>query len=165
MSGFDFSLFARGGPVMWVLAALAIIGLMLFVERTLYLHRGQIPSSKAFLQGIKNALAKRRRLPVGAGDSKIEKVLENEPAPSDDDTALFDQEYERDLFHWAAEQVQGEFRDRSWQAFWRTTVSGEKIATVADELKMSIGAIYIARSRVMTRLKQRIDEVQGKSST
>ena len=30
------------------------------VERTLFLHRGQIPSSQAFLQGIKNALAKRR---------------------------------------------------------------------------------------------------------
>jgi biopolymer transport protein ExbB len=60
MSGFDFSLFARGGPVMWVLVALALVGLILFIERTLFLHRGQIPSSKAFLQGIKNALAKRR---------------------------------------------------------------------------------------------------------
>jgi biopolymer transport protein ExbB len=60
MSGFDFSLFARGGPVMWVLVALALVGLVLFIERTLFLHRGQIPSSKAFLQGIKNALAKRR---------------------------------------------------------------------------------------------------------
>jgi biopolymer transport protein ExbB len=39
---------------------LALLGLTLFIERTLYLHRGQIPSSKAFLQGIKNALAKRR---------------------------------------------------------------------------------------------------------
>lgn len=45
---------------MWVLASLALIGLVLFIERTLFLHRGQIPSSKAFLQGIKNALAKRR---------------------------------------------------------------------------------------------------------
>ncbi len=45
---------------MWVLAALALVGLMVFIERTLFLHRGQIPSSKAFLQGIKNALAKRR---------------------------------------------------------------------------------------------------------
>ncbi|MGH7943869.1 MAG: MotA/TolQ/ExbB proton channel family protein [Opitutaceae bacterium] len=60
MSGFDFTLFARGGPVMWVLVALALVGLVLFIERTLFLHRGQIPSSKAFLQGIKNALAKRR---------------------------------------------------------------------------------------------------------
>lgn len=45
---------------MWVLVALALVGVFLFIERTLFLHRGQIPSSKAFLQGIKNALAKRR---------------------------------------------------------------------------------------------------------
>jgi biopolymer transport protein ExbB len=59
MTGFDFTLFSRGGPVMWVLAALALLGLTLFVERVLFLHRGQI-RSKAFLDGIKNALAKRR---------------------------------------------------------------------------------------------------------
>lgn len=59
MSGFDFTLFSRGGPVMWVLAALALLGLVLFVERVLFLHRGQI-RAKAFLDGIKNALAKRR---------------------------------------------------------------------------------------------------------
>jgi biopolymer transport protein ExbB len=60
MSGFDPLLLAHGGPVMWVLLVLALVGLIIFIERTLFLHRGQIPSSKAFLQGIKNALAKRR---------------------------------------------------------------------------------------------------------
>jgi biopolymer transport protein ExbB len=61
MSGFNvITLLSRGGPVIWVLVALALIGLILFIERTLFLHRGQIPSSKAFVQGIKNALAKRR---------------------------------------------------------------------------------------------------------
>jgi biopolymer transport protein ExbB len=59
MSVFDFSLFARGGPVMWVLLALGLLGLLLFIERTLYLHRGQIRSA-AFMGGIKNILAKRR---------------------------------------------------------------------------------------------------------
>ena len=59
MSGFDLSLFARGGAVMWVLLGLALLALMLFVERSLYLHRGQI-RAKAFVDGIKNALAKRR---------------------------------------------------------------------------------------------------------
>jgi biopolymer transport protein ExbB len=44
---------------MWVLAALAFLGVMLFIERALFLHRSQIPA-KAFLNGIKNALAKRR---------------------------------------------------------------------------------------------------------
>ena len=44
MSVFDFSLFARGGPMMGVLLAMGIIAAVMFVERTLYLHRGQILS-------------------------------------------------------------------------------------------------------------------------
>jgi len=59
MSVFDFSLFAKGGPIMWVLLALGLLCLMLCIERTLYLHRGQIRST-AFIGGIKNILAKRR---------------------------------------------------------------------------------------------------------
>ncbi len=59
MSGFDFKLFAQGGPMMGVLAVLALLAVMLFIERTLYLHRGHI-RAKAFVDGIKNILAKRR---------------------------------------------------------------------------------------------------------
>lgn len=59
MGIFDFSLFAKGGPMMWVLLALGLLCLMLFIERTLYLHRGHIRST-AFVAGIKNILAKRR---------------------------------------------------------------------------------------------------------
>lgn len=45
--------------MMWVLLILGFVGLMLFIERSLYLHRGQI-RAKAFVDGIKNILAKRR---------------------------------------------------------------------------------------------------------
>ena len=45
--------------MMWVLLLMAVIALVLFVERTVYLHRGQIRST-AFVDGIKNILAKRR---------------------------------------------------------------------------------------------------------
>ncbi len=55
----DFQLLAKGGPMMGVLLGLGLVGLILFIERTLYLHRGQIRSA-AFLGGIKNILAKRR---------------------------------------------------------------------------------------------------------
>ena len=44
---------------MWVLLVLGLLCLMLVIERTLYLHRGQIRST-AFISGIKNILAKRR---------------------------------------------------------------------------------------------------------
>jgi len=59
MSVFDLHLFARGGPMLWVILAMGLLTVVLFIERTLYLHRGQI-SSAAFLEGIKNILAKRR---------------------------------------------------------------------------------------------------------
>ena len=59
MSGFDFTLLAKGGPMLVVLALMAIIVIVLFIERTLYLHRGQI-RSKPFLDGIKNTLERRR---------------------------------------------------------------------------------------------------------
>lgn len=45
--------------MMWVLLMIALIGLVLFIERVLFLHRGQIRST-AFINGIKNILAKRR---------------------------------------------------------------------------------------------------------
>jgi biopolymer transport protein ExbB len=59
MSGFDFSLFTHGGPMLVVLVLMAAVVIVLFIERTLYLHRGQI-RSKPFLDGIKNTLERRR---------------------------------------------------------------------------------------------------------
>ena len=59
MSGLNFTVFGKGGPMLWVLAGLALLGMTLFIERSLYLHRGQI-RAKSFIDGIKNILAKRR---------------------------------------------------------------------------------------------------------
>ena len=59
MSEFSFSIFAEGGPVMWLLMLVGLTALVIFVERALYLHRGQIRSTE-FLNGIKNLLQKGR---------------------------------------------------------------------------------------------------------
>jgi biopolymer transport protein ExbB len=59
MSVFNFTIFAKGGPMMWVLLALGLLTVLLALERVLFLHRGQIRAT-TFLEGIKNILAKRR---------------------------------------------------------------------------------------------------------
>jgi biopolymer transport protein ExbB len=59
MSFLDLSLLSQGGPVMWVLLGLSAVAIVVFAERALFLHRGQIRST-AFLTGIKNILLKRR---------------------------------------------------------------------------------------------------------
>lgn len=59
MNLLDPSLFDRGGPLLWPLLALAVLGAFVFVERALYLHRRQI-RPEDFVAGIKNALQQGR---------------------------------------------------------------------------------------------------------
>jgi RNA polymerase sigma-70 factor (ECF subfamily) len=84
-----------------------------------------------------------------------EQRLLQEPAP-DDEIALWEQEYEQRLFDWAAEQVRGYFQDSTWEAFWHTAVEGRAAKDVAERLGLSIGAVYIARSRVLARLREQV---------
>src|SRR4051812_15523775 len=48
--------------------------------------------------------------------------LDEVPARDGDPAAEFEQECERRLFAWAAEQIRGRVRPATWQAFWRTAV-------------------------------------------
>ena len=108
-----------------------------------------------------NLLASQRRHPRGSGDSDVARALEQQPAPEGEETILFEGEYRRRLFAWAAERVRPEFRPATWQAFWRTGVEGQEPAAVARALGMTVGAVYIAKSRVMARLRREIEHVEG----
>lgn len=59
MAFISYSVFAKGGPVMLFLVILGLAAVVIFVERALFLHRGQIRSTE-FLNGIKNLLEKGR---------------------------------------------------------------------------------------------------------
>src|SRR5437764_11313634 len=56
----------------------------------------------------------------GSGDTDANRRLQELPAPEEDPEALWEQEYERQLFTWAAGQVRKNFQDSTWQAFWQT---------------------------------------------
>jgi len=73
MDVFELSLLKDGGPLMWPLLLLSLLGFAIFLERTLHLHRGQI-RARTFLDGIKNLVRKRRLLEALT-------VCEETPAP------------------------------------------------------------------------------------
>lgn len=108
-----------------------------------------------------NALAGQRRHPRGTGDTAANRLLERQAAPSEDDSALFEAEYMRRIFGWAIDQIRGEFREANWQAFWQTGVEGRDASAVAEALGMSVGAVYKSKSRVMARLRQVIERLEG----
>ena len=92
---------------------------------------------------------------VPIGGTSVLKLIQQQ---SDETQQLieFQQEVRRSLFRHAATRVQHEFADSTWQAFWLTAVNGQPAKKVAQVLNISRGAIYIARSRVMKRLRHEI---------
>jgi len=50
-------------------------------------------------------------------------------------------------------------QETTWQAFWRTAVEQQDGKAVAESLGLSLGALYVAKSRVIARLKQEIQAV------
>ena len=100
-------------------------------------------------------LRSKNRQPLTSDDSTIDQLIQSTPGPSLE-TELFDLEHERQLFACAAEKVRGSFQPKSWQAFWLTAVENRTPDDVAEELGMTKGAVYIARSRVMAKLKQKV---------
>lgn len=107
-----------------------------------------------------NFLTRRRPDQQGAGGTDYQLLIEAHPDPASEVTTEFEQEYQQEVFDWAARQVRGEFRESTWQAFWRTTVDGEPIPGAASALGLSVGAVYMARSRVMSRIKSRVRELE-----
>ncbi len=108
-----------------------------------------------------NLLTSRRRREQGSGRTDVHSLLDEQPGPDGEASALFEREYKRELFGRAAGRVRGQFREATWQAFWRTSVAGEEADRVARALGISVGAVYIARSRVMDRLRREVQRLQG----
>ena len=98
--------------------------------------------------------AKRQRHAQGTGDTGVHQMLA--ALPDRDEALEWDREYDRRVYEWAVEQVRGDFRVRSWQAFWQTAVEAKPAQDVAKALGLTVGAVYIAKSRVIARLRDRI---------
>lgn len=108
---------------------------------------------------IFNFLSARRIRPQGSGDSRTNQLLNAHPETEDGSDA-WELEYQRRLAALAMERVKGEFQEKTWQAFWLTAVEGVAVADVAEKVGMSTGAIYVAKSRVLARLKDEVETMQ-----
>lgn len=122
------------------------------------------PPFRAWLSTIaKNAITKaltRRPRDVGAGASSVIDLLHEVPS-ADAATEELIAEARHEVVRWAAEQLRSEFSDVTWNIFWQTAIEGIPAAEVAKATGRSPGAIYVARYRVLTRLREKVLEVSN----
>ena len=117
------------------------------------------PPFRAWLTTIaRNAITKaltRRPRDAATGSTSMVDLLEAQPDPQET-TAEILAEARKELVRWATEQIRSEFSEATWNAFWRTAIEGVPIAEVAKSTGRSAGAVYVARYRVIARLKEKV---------
>jgi RNA polymerase sigma factor (sigma-70 family) len=109
---------------------------------------------------IHDFLDSRQRREQGSGDSATLQLLEEQPA-QDEESQRWERDYRQHVFNLAAEQVRGSFEPATWQAFWLLAVEGMTGAEAARVIGLSVAAVYVAKSRVLARLKQRIQDLEA----
>lgn len=107
-----------------------------------------------------NFLESRSRRVQGTGDSDMQRRLDQHANADGDLSADWEADYQRTLAAQAMERVKEEFQTATWEAFVLTAVEGQTPAQVASRVGLSVGAIYVAKSRVIARLRQEIERLQ-----
>ena len=77
-------------------------------------------------------------------------------SPTAGESAEFRLQFEKQIFWVVAQDVRSQVETRTWQAFWETEIERRPVADLAQELNLSVGAVYIARSRVLAKLKKQV---------
>jgi RNA polymerase sigma-70 factor (ECF subfamily) len=103
---------------------------------------------------------RRSREPEGVGGSEAQAHLAQLSAPQPrGESSLSEEQGERALMARALELIRREFAERTWQAFWRTAIDGRSAPEVAAELSMNAGAVRVAKSRVLQRLREELGDL------
>jgi RNA polymerase sigma-70 factor (ECF subfamily) len=101
----------------------------------------------------------RQKRPTAIGGSEFQMRLGQFPIDDDASVSIVEPGEVKGLVTRGMERVRAEFEDRTWQAFWRLTVDNQSAAEVAADLAMTTGAVYVAKSRVLRRLREELGNV------
>ncbi|MDC0278868.1 sigma-70 family RNA polymerase sigma factor [bacterium] len=89
------------------------------------------------------------------------------PSAWDDLGKRIDEEYRRQLLMQAEATVREHVQANTWRAYEMLVKEGLPVTQVAQSLKMKVAEIYVAKSRVLKRLKEvvcQIEQIDGQTS-
>lgn len=121
-------------------------------------HAGRVGSFRAWLRTItRNCLLKFWRenkvRPKATGDSEFQGQLNQLADDTSELSQIWNREYDEFVLAAVLRQIKPEFKPQTWTIFQRLTLSAEKPKVVADDLGVTLNTVFVAKSRVMSRLR------------
>ena len=101
------------------------------------------------LRDAVDSLRRRDRFRIVSSPSELNDVPDRRESTDD----LIRAADRREVFRRAADRIRPTVKETTWQAFWLTAVEERDPDGVARELGLTPGAVYIARSRMIARLR------------
>lgn len=134
-----------------------------------FVHDGQPGAFRGWLKVILvNRLRKfwreRDRRPQARGGSSIDERLAQLEDPASEMSQIWNREHDNYVLRQLLALVEPQFQPLTWKAFCRVALEGAKADAVAEELKISLNAVFIAKSRVTSRLRQESEGLIESSS-
>ena len=95
----------------------------------------------------------RRKVAAGGDPADFDLAQLADPSLAEE---FWEREHQQQLVARAMAIMQNEFEEATWKACWHNVVLGHSVAEVAAELGISRNAVYVAKSRVLRRLKHEL---------
>jgi RNA polymerase sigma-70 factor (ECF subfamily) len=111
-------------------------------------------SKEAVAAGGTDALNDMNSIPAASDSPTNDDVNE-----SDSISSAVDRQERSILIRRAVELIHSSFEDRTCRAFWNVAVEGHSPKDVAADLRMSLNAVYMAKSKVLRRLRDEFGEI------
>lgn len=126
-------------------------------------HNGRTGSFRSWLRKIlvnrlREFWRSRDYRPVATGKTNFQQQLDELTDEHSGLSQIWNREHDEFVMKSLLEAVETQFEPKTWQAFRRQVIDGLKADAVADELGMKPGAVYMAKSRVLSALRR---ESQG----
>ena len=109
---------------------------------------------KILVHRLQNYWRDRRRHPSAAGGSRLIEPLQLLEDDASQASRIWNQQHDRHVIGQLMEQVRPSFQPKTWEAFRRQVFDGQRPEAVAKDLGMKVGAVYMARCRVLNALRR-----------
>jgi RNA polymerase sigma-70 factor (ECF subfamily) len=111
---------------------------------------------------VRDHFRRHEREPQAAGGTEAKAWWSRFPDVSNtNEEASAENEGDSLLLRRALELIQADFEEKTWRAFLRVVIDGRSPQEAAEELRMTPGAVRVAKCRVLHRLRQELGDLHS----